>query len=146
MSEANKAVIRRFWDEMLSGHNLNVAEELFTPDFVDHDADDPIEGRVSGVEGAKREVGVFFTAFPDMEVTIDEIIAEGDRVAVRGMLRGTHKGELLGIPPTGKTVNVWAWQTYRLAGGRIAEAWLNVDRLTLLQQLGVIPPPQQSPG
>ena len=141
-SEAQKAVVRRFVEEMLNGQNLVVAEELFTADFVDHDADDP-DGHVSGVEGARAEVGVFLTAFPDMRVTTDQVIAEGDTVVYRGTVTGTQTGEFFGIPPSGKQVRVWVWQTFRFEGDKIAEAWLHIDRLGLLQQLGVIPAPGQ---
>ena len=141
-TEQNKATVRRFYQEMLSQHNLAVADELFTDDFVDHDPDDP-EGRLSGVAGAKEEVGVYIAAFPDMQVSIDDLFAEGDRVAVRGTLRGTHQGELAGIPPTARAVTVPAIQTFRLVDGKIAEAWLSIDRLGMLQQIGAIPAPAQ---
>ena len=139
-TEQNKAVVRRFVEEMLSRHNLDVAGELFTDDFVDHDPEDP-DGRLSGVSGAREEVGVYITAFPDMEVSVDELVAEGDRVALRATVRGTHGGELAGIPATGKRVEVVAMQIYRLVDGKIAEAWLSIDRLGMLQQIGVIPAP-----
>ncbi len=142
-TEQNKAVVRRFYEEMLSRHQLAVAGELFTDDFVDHDPDDP-EGRVSGIEGAKEEVGVYIAAFPDMEVSVDDLFAEGDRVAVRGTLRGTHAGALAGIPPTGKAVTVPAIQTFRLVDGKIAEAWLSIDRLAMLQQIGALPAPARA--
>jgi steroid delta-isomerase-like uncharacterized protein len=138
--EQNKATVRRFYEEMLSGHNLDVARELFTEDFVDHDPDDP-DGRVSGVNGAMEEVGVYISAFPDMRVSVDDLFAEGDRVAVRGTLRGTHGGSLAGIPASGKAVSVPAIQTFRLVDGKIAEAWLSIDRLGMLQQIGAIPAP-----
>jgi predicted ester cyclase len=138
---ANKAVVQRFAEQMLSQHQLGVAADLFTPDFVDHDADDP-DGRVSGVDGAMAEVGVYVTAFPDMRVDIDALLAEGDLVFMRARLRGTHRGELPGgLAATGQPVDVWAWQTFRLVDGKIAEAWLNIDRLRLMQQLGALPLP-----
>jgi steroid delta-isomerase-like uncharacterized protein len=136
--EQNKAVVRRFYDEMLSRHDLSVAVELFTEDFIDHDPEDP-DGRLSGVEGAKEEVAAYINAFPDMQVSVDDLFAEGDRVVVRGTLRATHNGEFAGIPPTGKSVNIVAIQTFRLVDGKIAEAWLSIDRLGMLQQLGVMP-------
>ena len=142
-AEDNKRIVRRFVEEMLSGHNLAVADQLFTADFIDHDADDP-DGHLSGVEGARAEVGAFLAAFPDMRVTVDDLIAEGEKVVLRGTLRGTHGGDLQGLPPTGKQVTIWAWQTYRLSGGKIAEAWLHVDRLGLLQQVGALPAPARA--
>ena len=141
-SEQQKAVVRRFVAEMLNGQNLAIAEELFTAGFVDHDADDPA-GRISGVDGARAEVGVFLTAFPDMHVTTDQVISEGDTVIYRGSVSGTHTGDFFGIPPSGKAMSVWVWQAFRFEGEKIAEAWLHIDRLSLLQQLGVIPAPGQ---
>jgi predicted ester cyclase len=141
-SESQKAVVRRFVEEMLNGQNLDVAGDLFTEGFVDHDADDP-DGRVSGVDGARAEVGVFLTAFPDMRVATDQILAEGDTVIYRGTVNGTHTGDFFGIPPTGKRMSVWVWQAFRFEGAKIAEAWLHIDRLALMQQLGLIPAPGQ---
>src|SRR5437016_5838121 len=140
-ADANRAVVQRFVSEMLSRHQLDVAAELFTPDFVDHDADDP-QGRVSGVEGARAEVGVYVKAFPDMHVDIDALVAEGDLVFMRGRLRGTHRGDMpCGLSATGREIEVWAWQSYRLVDCKIAEAWLHIDRLSLLQQLGAMAAP-----
>lgn len=143
--EQNKTTVRRFYEEMLSGHNLGVAADLFTADFIDHDPEDP-DGRLSGVDGAREEVGVYIAAFPDMEVRVDDIFGEGDRVVVRGTLRGTHRGAFAGIPPTGKAVTVGAMQTFRMVDGKIAEAWLSIDRLGMLQQLGVMPAPAPAGG
>jgi steroid delta-isomerase-like uncharacterized protein len=137
-ADRNRVTVRRFFEEMLSGHDLEVAGELFTEDFVDHDPDDP-GGRLSGVAGAKEEVGLYIAAFPDMRVSVDDLIAEDDRVVVRATLRGTHAGAFAGIPATGKAVTVPAMQAFRLVDGRIAEAWLSIDRLGMLQQLGVMP-------
>jgi predicted ester cyclase len=81
-----------------------------------------------------------------MRVTVDQTIAEGDTVMYRGTVSGAHTGEFFGIPATGRQFSVWVWQTFRLEGDRIAEAWLHIDRLGLLQQLGVIPTPEQSPA
>jgi steroid delta-isomerase-like uncharacterized protein len=141
MSEANKAIVRRFCEDMLTAHNLEVSGELFTDDFIDHAPDDPREGRRSGVEGAKREVAVFTDGLPDIVVRVDDLFAEGDRVVLRATVTGTHTGTFVGIPPTGKSVNVKAIQIFRFTDGKIAEAWLEIDRLSLLQQLGVIPAP-----
>lgn len=142
----NKTIVRRFCEEMLSQHNLDVAGDLFTSDFVDHDPDNPA-GRRAGVAGAKEEVGAYITAFPDMRVTIQDLVAEADRVVMRGVLTGTHQGPMMGIPPTSKPVEVGALQIYRIADGKIAEAWLQIDRLGMLQQLGLIPaPPSWSIG
>ncbi len=129
---------------MLSQHNLAVAAELFTEDFVEHAAESP-QGRLSGIAGVKQEVGGYLQAFPDMRVTIEDSIAEGDHVAIRGVLTGTQRGELAGIPATGKPVTVPVQQAFRLKDGKIAEAWLALDRPGILHQLGAIPAPAAQP-
>jgi steroid delta-isomerase-like uncharacterized protein len=144
-TEANKAIIRRLIDEVVSGHRLKVAEELIAADAIDHDVDDP-EGRVAGFAGAQAEIGTFLQAFPDLHATIDDLIAEDDRVVLRARATGTHKGEFLGLPATGKPFTVWVWQTFRVVNGKVAESWLFIDRLGLMQQLGAIPAPAQAPA
>jgi predicted ester cyclase len=136
--EQNKAAVRRFVDEVLSGHDLSVLESILRDDYVDHDPGN-IQGEEAGIEGAKQDVTAFVTGLPDMRVTIGDLIGEGDYVTVRGVLEGTHQGELFGIPATGKPIRVSAMQMFRLDNGRIAEAWLELDRVGMLQQLGVMP-------
>jgi steroid delta-isomerase-like uncharacterized protein len=136
--EQNKAVVRRFVNEVLSGHDLAVLDAILRDDFVDHDPGN-IPGEQVGIEGAKQDVTAFVTGLPDMRVSIDDLIGEGDYVTLRGVLEGTHQGELFGIPATGKTIQVSAMQMYRLVDGRIAEAWLELDRVGMMQQLGVMP-------
>jgi steroid delta-isomerase-like uncharacterized protein len=142
--EENKAVVRRFAEEVLSGHNLDVVAEIFAENFVDHDpGEQDSAGKEIGIEGAKAETEQFTTGFPDIRVSPEQIIAEGDKVVGRFTMTGTHTGTFLGIPPTGKSVNVTGIQVFRIADGKIAEAWLQIDRLGLLQQLGVVPSPGQ---
>jgi steroid delta-isomerase-like uncharacterized protein len=121
-----------------------VIDEIFAPDFVDHDPDeaDP-SGKIIGTQGARADVIGFTTGFPDLRVTPDQLLTEGDRVVGRFTVTGTHTGEFMGIPPTGKGVSVTAIQVFRIANGKIQEAWLQIDRLGMLQQLGVIPSPGQ---
>lgn len=90
-------------------------------------------------EELKQHIAVFEAAFPRYELIADDLVAEGDRVALRGTVKGHHTGELMGIPPTGKTVSLPVLLIYRLANGKIAEHWMGVDRLALLEQLGVAP-------
>jgi predicted ester cyclase len=97
------------------------------------------------LEGAKGKWAMYLAGLPDLRVTIEELVAEGDKVAVRRSYAGTHRGELLGIPATGKQVRLGGISIFRLAGGRIAEQWEQLDRLALLQQLGVVPTPGQAP-
>ena len=136
--EQNKAIVRRFVEEVLSGHDLSVLPELLRDDYVDHDPGN-VEGEQMGTAGAAQEVSAFVTGLPDMRVSIDDLIGGGDYVTLRGVLEGTHKGELFGIPATSKMIRVPAIQMFRLVDGRIVEAWLELDRLGMLRQLGVMP-------
>ena len=103
MSDQNKAIARRFLEEVVNKGNLAVADRLVVPDFVDHN---PLPGLEAGAEGFKQSFVVFRAAFPDLKYTIEDIIAEGDKVVVRWTAKGTHKGELLGMPATGKHVAI----------------------------------------
>jgi predicted ester cyclase len=119
------------------------ADELVAPDYVDHAA---LPGQAPGLAGAKRKWAMYLAGIPDLRVTIEELVAEGDKVAVRRSYAGTHRGELLGIPATGKQVRLGGISIFRLARGKIAEQWEQLDRLALMQQLGVLPTPgQQTP-
>jgi steroid delta-isomerase-like uncharacterized protein len=135
VSEENKAIIRRFVEEAFNEGNLDVADEVYAPDFVSHESTGPV-GR--DPEYVKQFVGTYRGAFPDGHTTFEDVIAEGDRVAYRWSFRGTHRGELMGIPPTGKEVTITGITVERISGGRIEEEWNNFDRLGLLRQLGVV--------
>ena len=137
MSEQNKAVIRR-WIEALNAGNLDVADEIYAPDFVMHDPGNP--DRLPGPEGTKQGFAAFLAAFPDLHVTIEDIIAEGDKVVWRVSLTGTHKGEFLGIAPTGKQITNTGITIVRMVDGKFVEGWQNGDDLGMLQQIGAIPP------
>lgn len=140
-TKAHKALERRFFEEMLNNGELTVGEELFAVDAVDHAA---FPGQVSGREGFKQAVQFMHGAFPDIHYVIDDIVAEGDRVATRWTLRGTHSGEFFGVPATGNQVTVEGIHILRFANGQIVECWEVWDRLSMLQQLGVIPSSGQS--
>ena len=142
-ADENKALVRRFFDEMLNPGNAEVGDELFAVDAVDHAA---FPGQVSGREGFKQAVRMVHAAFPDIRYTFDDMVAEGDRVATRWTLRGTQTGDFLGMPPTGKPVAVTGINVLRFAGGQIVECWETWDRLGLMQQLGVLPAPDRSPA
>jgi steroid delta-isomerase-like uncharacterized protein len=137
MSESNKNVVRRLFEEVWNKGNLQVTDELFTPNYVHHDSSTPDVGR--GPESEKKRATLYRTAFPDIRLTIDDIIAEGETVVARWSCRGTHKGDLSGIPPTGKQVNITGVSIARFANGKMAEGWVNWDALALMQQLGVVP-------
>lgn len=134
-AEDNKALARRANTEGLNQKNLEIIDELCTPEFVFHNGSITIQG----LDAYKQFLAMFFTAFPDAHFTIEDIVAEGDTVVVRRTVRGTHKGELMVIPPTGKQITMTEIALLRVANGRFVEAWSNSDDLGLLQQLGVIP-------
>jgi steroid delta-isomerase-like uncharacterized protein len=136
--EANKAIIGAHVAALFNQHRVAQTDEFFTPDYLDHA---PLPGQAPGLEGAKHKWTNYLTAVPDMRATIEDMVAEGDKLAVRWTVQGTHRGELLGIPPTGKPVRFSGISIYRLAAGKIAEQWEQWDRLPLLQQLGVLPTP-----
>ncbi len=137
--EDNKAVVRRFVEEVWQKGNLDIADELLTPDFIEHAAPKDFP---TGPEGFKQFAALFHQAFPDFHVTMEDLFGEGDRVAMRGTARGTQHGQLRHRhgqhAPTGKQGTFTGIVIYRLEGGKIAEAWLTIDELDLLHQLGVI--------
>jgi steroid delta-isomerase-like uncharacterized protein len=142
-AEENKALVQRAADAFNQG-DMAAVDQLFAPDYVDHDRSRA--GLPPGPEGIKLAWGMFRAAFPDLQITIEEMIAEGDKVAVRAVGRGTHQGELMGIPPTGRSVTVALMDINRIADGQLVERWGETDMLGMLQQLGVIPAPEQTPA
>ena len=140
-AEKNKALVRRLYEEMWNQGNLAVADALLSPDYLNHGQPPDLP---RGPEGNKQFLNLNRAAFPDMQYTIEDEVAEGDRVANRWTMRGTHQGALMGIPPTNRPVSIGGISIHRLAGGRVVESWFTSDRFGLLQQLGVIPTPGQS--
>ncbi len=138
-AEENKAIILRWIEEAWNKGDVNMADEIYAPNFTAQDINDPNKV-LRGPEGIKQSVIITRAVFPDIHFTIDHLIAEDDKVVGAFTIRGTHKGDLLGIPPTGKQVVFSAMDIWRFEGGKIAERCLaRVDRLGLMQQLGVIP-------
>jgi|SRR6266571_1904017 len=138
-AEENKALNRRFFDEFWDRKNLTVADELMAANHVNYTPGTP--PLPPGPEGFKQFATVFMSAFPDLRVMIEDQIAEGDRVATRWSSTGTNTGSLMGIPPTGKSINVTGITITRIVGGKATETWTNFDMLGLLQQIGVAPAP-----
>ena len=134
-SENGKAIARRFTEDLWDKGVLSVADEIIAPDFIDHD---PVSGQRSGLEGYKEMVGAFRAAFPNLRVTNEDVIAEGDKVVARWTARGTHDGVLMNIPPTGKQVTLKGIDVLRIEGGKIVERWGEFDAVGMLHQLGVI--------
>lgn len=134
--ERNKDVIRRFVEEVQNQKNFDVFDELNDPEFVNLSSP---PGIPSDREGGKMYLSGFLNAFPDSRFTIDDMIAEGDRVVTKKTLVGTHTGDLGEIPATGKRVTLQYVDIMRVRNGKIVEHWLSMDQLSFLQQLGVIP-------
>ena len=138
-TEDNKARTRRAFDA-LNERNWTGFYELIAPDIVLHNASMTIQG----LEAYKQFFSLYYTAFPDLHFTIEDLIAEGDQVVTRYTARGTQTGDLMGIAPTGKQVTTTGINIYRLANGKAVEGWTNFDGLGQLQQLGVVPVPGQA--
>ena len=138
MSETNKAIVRRYAEEVISRGNLAVIDELCAADYTSNPPGFPPTDR----EGDKQLVQMFRTAFPDLRKTIEDLVAEGDKVVERARYQGTHQGEFQGIPPTGKKVNITGMHVFNIKDGKIVETWGVVDQLGMLQQLGVVPTPE----
>ncbi len=135
MSEENKALVRRFIDEVINKGDLSVIDELTSPSVVDHSAP---PGLPSGPEGIKQMLTMFRTAFPDLNGTLEDLIAEGDRVAVRYTTRGTHQGDFMGIAATGKQIAIEGIEIDRIQDGKVVEHWESMDMMGLMQQLGAV--------
>lgn len=143
LTEENKAIVRRWIEDFWNKDSPDSIDELCATNFVLHGAP---PGVAADFEGMKRAHAMHHTGFPDMHFTIEDMIAEGDKVATRSTFRGTHEGEWAGIPPTGKQVTIAGIEITRLEGGKYAETWLNMDMLGAMQQLGVVSPPEQAGG
>lgn len=139
-TEENKALIRRLSDEGWNKGNLNIADELVAANSISHIAGYP---DIVGPEGFKQFVGMYLSAFTNMRWTTEDLIAEGDLVVERWSATATHTGNLMGIPPTGKSATVAGINISKIAKGKVVESWGNFDALGMLQQLGVIPAPGQ---
>ena len=135
-AEDNKALIRRFVDEVQSGGNIDLVDEICSPEFVNHSAP---PGIPADREGIKIITAMFRRAFPDSYFTVEDMVAEGDKVATRKTFHGTHGGEFMGIPPSGRSVSMGLIDIVRISDGRVVEHWSMGDTLGMMQQQVVIP-------
>ncbi len=142
-AEEHKALIQRTVDAFNQG-DWGAVDQLFAAHYVDHDRFRA--GLPPGPAGVKQAWRMFRAAFPDLHATIEDLIAEGDKVAVRGAIRGTHQGELMEIPPTGQQVTVTLMDINRIEGGKLVARWGEADMLGLLQHLSVVSTPEQAGG
>lgn len=136
-AEENKANQRRVWDEAFGKGNLEVIDELFDPSYY---FKSPLGVDVKGAEGFKQNLAMMRSAFPDMNISIDDMFAADDKVVTRFAITGTFTGEMLGIPPTGNSISVSGIVVTRWEGGKEVEAWESLDTLAFYQQLGITPP------
>lgn len=138
--EANKDLLRRWWDVLSQGNAVDAVDDFYAADYVLHDPSQPTP--IHGLEGVRAFLTAIATGFPDTKATIEDLLADGDKVVQRLTVRATHQGEFQGIPATGKPVEIWLMVISRIANNKIVEEWQLVDSLSMLQQLGVIPPPE----
>jgi len=132
-AEENKALARRAWENM---DEPDIIDEVYAPDVVWHEPDQDIQG----TEQAKQFIAMYKTAFPDLNATVEDVIAEGDKVVTRVTLRGTHQGEIEEFgPPTGRQIESKGITISRIEGGKIVEDWDSYDNLSVMQQLGLVP-------
>jgi steroid delta-isomerase-like uncharacterized protein len=142
VSEENKAVVRRFnelVEEFWRTGDADAFDEVVAPDFVHY-----AQGLPPDLEGMKQALPMFRAAFPDMRLTVEDMIAEGDKVVDRVTVRGTHEGELMGVPPSGNRVEFMETHISRIADGKIVERWNQWDAMGLMQQIGAVPEPGQA--
>ena len=138
-TETNKAIVRRYFDQVLNDKRHDLAEEFLADNIELHGS-----GLAPGLEAVKQWLTMFAAAFPDGHTTIEDVVAEEDRVVARTTFNGTHQGEMQGIPATGQNVSIPSITIFRLDNGKIAEGWLINDSLGMMRQLGVISTPQEN--
>jgi steroid delta-isomerase-like uncharacterized protein len=133
MPEDNKALARRSWEVV---DNPDLIDEIYASDLVWHEPDQDVHG----LEEARQFVTMYKTAFPDLNVTVEDVISEGDNAVTRYTIRGTHQGEIEEFgPPTGRQMELQGITIHRIADGKIVEEWERYDNLSLMQQLGLVP-------
>jgi len=139
--EKNTAAMRRFYDEVMGKGNMKVIDELVADNFVDHYVPDP--KMPANKAGLTQTMGMFRTAFPDLQISVEDIIAKGDKVWAYTIMRGTNKGEFMGMPATGKKIEVKGVDIVRFVNGKAVEHWGLNDDMAMMTQLGMIPMPEQ---
>ena len=137
MSQDPKSVVRRFVEEFQTQNKIETADELIADDFVNHSS----MGLPPNKEGVKQLFAIFRVAFPDLRAEIHEQLVDGEKVTTRKTFYGTHKGDFMEIPPTGKPVSIGVIDIVRVVDGKMKEHWNQVDQFGLMQQLGVVPTP-----
>ena len=136
MADDPKAVTTRFYDEVVNAGNLDLIDELVAEDVVDHEE---IPGMASGREGVKQFFGMAIEAFDGFRMDVEDLMAEGDKCTARVTMRGTHVGEFMGVPASGKEIEVPVIDIIRVNGGKMTEHWGVLDSMALMQQIGAVP-------
>lgn len=138
MSEANKAIVRRFYEEVMNRGNASLLDEIMAPDFTDHG--EALFGSPQGRDALKRSIIETPTIFANLNVQLHDVIADGELVGVRGTMRCFQQGEFLGVSPSGNELTWSGLALFRVMNGKITERWFNSDSLSIVQQLGLVPP------
>lgn len=138
MSEANKAIVRRFYEEVMNRGNASLLDEIVTPDFTDHG--EALFGSPQGRDTLKHGITASRVVFGDLSVQLHDVIAGDDLVGVRGTMRCIQQGEFLGVSPSGNELTWNGLAVFRVVDGKITERWFNSDSLSIVQQLGLVPP------
>ena len=134
MSADNKRLVNRIYDEAISSGMYDVINELAAPNFKAHGLPLP----VNGPEGFRNSIETFRSGFPDLYMLVEEQIADGDRLSNQGYITGTHRAEFLGVPASGEQIKVNVISIWRFEEGKLAEIWLQLDLLSLMQQIGAV--------
>ena len=137
-TEDNKALVRRYVEEFVDRGNFDLSDEIFAPNFVGYD---PVPNQVYRIEDLKHYFAMLHSGFPGFQSTIEDLLSEGDKVALRFTFHGTHQGEFMGIAPTGKQVTMSGIDILRIAEGKIVEMWNQEEVLSMMKRLGAIPEP-----
>ena len=138
MSEANKAIVRRFYEEVMSQGNVDLLDEIMAPDFADHG--ETLFGSPQGRDTLKQDITASRPVLGDLHVQLHDLIADGEMVGVRGTMRCTHQGTFLGVAASGNELTWNGLALFRVVDGKITERWFNSDSLSIVQQLGLVPP------
>ncbi len=149
MSESNKELVRRLFEQVFNNQNLSICEDLMAADFIERAAapfSSDIPGKVNGPQAMRGTVQWLLTQFPDLHFSIEELISEGDMIAVRVLGEGTNLGPIGPIPPTGRRFESRSSHWYRVQNGKLAEHWATRDDLLAFMQLGIIRSPEKLPG
>ncbi len=137
MSEENTAIVRRFYDEVMGKGDFDALNQLVAPDFVDHG--ESMMGSPQGREALRQSIVAMHSSFPDFNVTIDDTIADGEMVGIRGTMKCTHQGKFMNVAPTGNELTWKGLAMFRVVDGKIVARWFNSDSLNILQQVGLAP-------